>query len=269
MIVPMIERDASVLKASLQEEGYAIVPFPNLISAELKNYVLEFLSKLKFVNCPPPTNLSTITAEISQLDDARVYTSMQHAFRYFPPQFANSVVDWITENFSDVFDAEQIGTHPISPVHVRLNPQLEPHFPSFYFRFVRPNKDDVAHAHADKHYWELSEANEHATFPSFNHTDRWKLWIPLLGCHSDNMLQVVPGSHRHEVPFDLDFIAGETKPSIQSSWLDANSDRFMCPLTQTHETALFMHDTLVHRGPPNTGPLARVSAELTVFTSRR
>ena len=240
-----------------------------MIPAKLKNYVLEFLSKLKCVNCPLSANFSTITPEISRVDDARAYHSMQHAFRYFPRQFANSVVDWITENFIDVFDAEQIGTHPIKPVHVRRNPKLGAHFPSFYFRFVRPIKGDIAHAHVDKHHWELTEANEHATFPSFSYTDRWKLWIPLIGCHLDNMLQVVPGSHRNEVPFDLDFIAGETKPSIQSSWLDANRHRFIYPLRQTQETALFMHDTLLHRGTPNPGPLKNVSTELTFFTSRR
>jgi hypothetical protein len=265
----MIEREASRLNLSIQQEGYAIVPFPKFIAAELKRYVLEYTSMLDFVNCASPTNFPTISAQISHADDARFYSSMQHAFRYFPPQFANLLVDWVTENFCDVFDAAQIGTHPISPIHLQQNPNLEAHSPSFYFRFVRPNKSDIAYAHVDKHYWELSQANEHATFPSFSFTDRWKLWIPLLGCNSDNMLQIVPGSHKYEVPFDLEFIAGESKPSIRSSWLAANGDKFMCPLKQTHDTALLMHDTLVHRGPKNPGPLARVSAELTIFTSRR
>ena len=268
MIDLMAGPDASMLKSSLHEEGYAIVPFPKTITVQLQQYILKFISKLNLVNFQSSTNFSTINSDILRMDDARFYGSMHHAFRYFPSQLAKSVINWVIANLDDIFNASQIGTHQISPVHLQLNPKLGAQSHSFYFRFVRPNKDDIAYAHVDKHYWELSQGNEHATFPNFSYTERWKLWIPFLGCHSQNMLQVVPASHESEVPFDLKFIAGEIKPSIQSSWLAANSKNFVCPLKQNQETALLMHDALVHRGPRNPGPLSRVSAELTIFTSK-
>ncbi|MDA0241233.1 MAG: hypothetical protein O3A84_14570, partial [Proteobacteria bacterium] len=140
--------------------------------------------------------------------------------------------------------------------------------PSFYFRFVRARKGDVAGAHLDKHYWELKDAKEHVVGPDFKAAQRWKLWIPLMGCNQSNMLRVMPKSHNVDIPFDIRSVAGEMKPQIEESWLKFNEHNFVCPFQNTNEAMLF-HDELAHLAPVNPGPFARISAELTIFTSER
>lgn len=134
-----------------------------------------------------------------------------------------------------------------------------------FWRCVRKDKQDVGAAHSDYQFWEIAKGTSAEVGCPFDYDERWKIWIPLIGCDETNSLQVVPGSHLQVVPTDRILTKNGYKPKIQQPWLDEHEKMFLCPLTHFEGNCVLFHDKLVHRGPVNTTSKFRLSGELTIL----
>ncbi len=77
------------------------------------------------------------------------------------------------------------------------------------------------------------------------------------------------GSLREQVPFETRRTDTGLRPGIASAWMEANRDRFICPLTEMATECVMFDDRLVHVGPPNFSNDLRLSAEFTILARDR
>lgn len=129
-----------------------------------------------------------------------------------------------------------------------------------YWRIVRPQAaSDVGPLHADAWFWELG----HGITPP--DTVRVKVWIPFYSEPGMNGLKVLPGSHRENWPYHGELRDGFVKPQ-------SDFDEKTVPMELLNippGTLVVFHDRLLHGGALNSGQTTRVSAEFTMFASRR
>ena len=99
-----------------------------------------------------------------------------------------------------------------------------------------------------------------------DYDERWKIWVPLLGCDKNNSIQFIKGSHLEEVPF-VKIIKddGSIKPDIDKNWLIENEPKFECPFDSFDGNCVIFNDKLIHRGPKNNSDQIRISNEFTVL----
>lgn len=134
-----------------------------------------------------------------------------------------------------------------------------------YWRAVRPNKpEDVGPAHLDSQFYEIEEQSDKRHVPII-FTNIYKIWIPVEGCSPLNALQVIPNSHKMDVPTIQIETKNGPKPNIEPNWLKENESKFICPFDNFYNKCLIFSDKLVHRGPLNRGKSLRISAEITVY----
>lgn len=124
-----------------------------------------------------------------------------------------------------------------------------------YWRLVRPNSPtDVGPLHADAWFWDLG----HGVTPTGY--KRVKVWIAIYCTPGKDGFKFVPGSHKHQWPYDGELRNGMTKPKIGISEKDLDVVIF----NSKPGEAIVFNDQLLHGGAVGKNE-TRVSLEFTMF----
>ncbi|MSR57184.1 MAG: hypothetical protein EXS05_05890 [Planctomycetaceae bacterium] len=169
--------------------------------------------------------------------------------RLLPPAAVSRIRDM---SFMQALAAE------FGPFGISNEEELHPE--EIYWRIVRPAAgSDIGPVHADAWFWELG----HGTTPP--DTVRVKVWIPFYRESGMNGLKVLPGSHRQHWPYH-----GEERDGFVKPQSDFNESSVPMQLLNIEPgTLVVFNDRLLHGGALNSGQTTRVSAEFTMFVSRR
>lgn len=242
---------------NLDDLGYELITFPENLREAFRKYICHFSGKLY------PIDQRELTEAISHYSDDEFLKKFAKSLRYFPDEIAIQALSWV-ESLALFLGGAQTGINYISCVMREDNPDLHEQTLDCFWRCVRPNKPDVGYPHRDSTVWKMTKGGVLDPLLPFDCDERWKIWIPLYGCDRANSLELVPKSHKMEVPTCMIETENGKKPSIDSKWVD--SHEWICPFTQFNRPqAVLFHDDLVHRGPVNLSPLIRFSAEFTML----
>lgn len=240
------------------EKGYMVIHFPVSLKKLMRSHIESYIHKVS-------PGFKDLTEAVMHLSDEHFVEVLGNKpFRMFPDSVAHEIAKW-AEACAPSFGAVQSGINYVNQAELEGNKALHPHSYDTFWRCVRPGKGDVGAAHADFQFWELARGTTEEPGLPFSYDERWKIWTPLLNCTNDNSLQLIPGSHLEELPITIRKTKFGLRPDIETSWLEANEKRFMCPLTSFEDTAILFHDKVVHRGPRNNTAQLRISGELTIL----
>lgn len=210
-------------------------------------------------------SLEAITEILMQLPEEEFRSRFAKPNRYFPNDVVQLVLAWI-EELKGPMGALEVGINSVAPIEVENYPHLKIEDRDLFWRCVRPNKADVGRPHRDSQFWNIYADSKYQSNVPFDYDERWKIWIPLMGCDQDNSLQVIEKSHLVDVPLLSIETPNGPKPDIDGKWLA--TQKFSKPFKEQNEKCILFHDDLVHAGPPNLGKWARFSAEFTVLLAR-
>jgi len=249
---------------AMTRDGFTIIPFPcelsELMLAQARAHVRQSTS----VAVAHDASVEQLTRAVLTLSDEAFVIKFKKPFRIFPDCIGGRVLDWVA-GMAEFLGGRRAGINYISAAEQRENPALNETSYDVFWRCVRPCKPDVGQPHADFQFWEINRGTPLDPKSAFDYDERWKIWLPLLGCDKTNSLEVLPGSHREAVPLLSLQTQYGTKPAIQPEWLAANEKRFFCPLPKFDRCGVLFHDKIVHRGPGNHTAHLRVSGELTIL----
>lgn len=249
----------------MKKNGFIILPFPKILSSTMKTHIAEFMevSLSSFKN--EEELHKKLTEKSLSYSDVEFTEIFAKPFRMFSDAIAYQVLDWVNR-LTHQFGGKQAGINYVCLNERKKNLALREHSYDVFWRCVRPGKPDVGAAHCDYQFWEIVKGTSDDVECPFDYNERWKIWLPLLGCDLTNSLQVVPGSHSQEIPTDRIMTKNGYKPVIKSHWLEQHETKFICPLTSFGgDTCVLFHDKLVHRGPPNQTSGLRLSGEFTIL----
>lgn len=249
--------------SDMEKNGYIIFPFPGELAKAMKSHIFQFMGiQIDGLN---ETEALKKCAEISlNYSDEDFVKKFAKPFRMFPDSVAELAVNWIS-SLRDHFGGTRTGVNYACKEERDINYALREDSYDVFWRCVRPGKPDVGAAHCDYQFWEIAKGTSAEVGSSFDYDERWKMWVPLLGCDKTNSLQIVPGSHLQIVPTDRVLTKNGYKPVIQPSWLEKHEKMFLCPLKNFDGYCVLFHDKLVHRGPLNNTSTLRLSGELTIL----
>ena len=249
--------------SEMEKDGYIIFPFPRELTKAMKSHIFQFMGvQTDGLN---ETEALKKCAEISlSHSDEDFVKKFAKPFRMFPDSVAELTLNWIT-SLKDHFGGLRTGVNYACKEERDQNHALREDSYDIFWRCVRPGKPDVGAAHCDYQFWEIAKGTSAEAGSPFDYDERWKIWVPLLGCDQTNSLQIVPGSHVQVVPTDRVLTKNGYKPVIQAPWLEKHEKMFLCPLTNFDGYCVLFHDKLVHRGPANNTSMLRLSGELTIL----
>lgn len=246
------------LSDEIQKKGFMIIPFPESLKDTMRHYIRSYIEGIAGAE-------KDLTKSVMKLADEDFSRNLgSKPLRMFPQTIANELYSWAA-SLAHFLGGIQCGINYVSLVERKQNRNLSEDSYDVFWRCVRPGKGDVGAPHADYQFWELAKGTEEEPGVPFSYDERWKIWIPLMGCVSENSLQVIPESHREDIPTSLRETKNGLRPNIDKEWLDQNDKRFICPFQEWTNTCVLFHDKLVHKGPPNKAQNLRVSAELTLL----
>jgi len=249
---------------TMMRDGFMIIPFPAELSGLMLGQAREYIGQATGVPVAKEAGVEELTkAALKPSDDAFVQ-KFKKPMRILPDRIGSQVLKWV-EGLAAFLGGNRAGVNYISEAEQKENPTLNTTSYDIFWRCVRPGKPDVGQPHADFQFWEINRGTPLDPKSAFEYDERWKIWLPLIGCDNTNSLEVLPGSHMEEVPMLSIETKYGTKPSIKAEWLAANEKRFVCPLTKFSDCAVLFHDKLIHRGPANQTAHLRVSGELTIL----
>lgn len=124
-----------------------------------------------------------------------------------------------------------------------------------YWRLVRPNMlSDIGPLHADRWFWDAADQR----IPDGR--ARVKVWLPIWTEPGLNGLELILGSHRMNLKYEVEMRDGKKKPVIVPG---QHINPVLIPAAPGD--AIIFHDELVHGGARNIGELTRVSMEFTIL----
>lgn len=252
----------------LAENGFTTFPFPNQIRQTLVDHITQEVQRL--CNSKPQVlNHSELSAFSKKVPDDIWSKKMNRAFRMFPPNLTDLVLEWADVEIKSIVNRHRVTTNVVKIFEAELNTDILLNTPAFYWRCVRSGKPDAGRAHRDATFWEIELDEGYDPLISFKwdfRKDCLKVWIPLAGCETNNTLQVIPHSHAEQLPTEVGQTEYGTRPTIASQWLEQNSNRFISPreLAEEGHCIIFDMDT-VHRGPTHDNATLRISAELNLI----
>jgi hypothetical protein len=244
----------------MNREGYLIFPFPQELLKAMRAHICKFMG----VQPTDPEALEKLTAKSLLCGDEEFTQKYSKAFRMFPDSVAHLAERWVA-GLAKQLGGQRAGINYVSEDEKRKNSALRSDSLDVFWRCVRPGKPDVGAPHCDYQFWEIVKGTPHDVPVPFDYDERWKIWVPLMGCERSNSLEIVPASHTQEIPIDRILTKNGYKPDIKRHWLEAHEKFFTCPLTTFRNYCILFHDKLVHRGPPNKTKNLRLSGELTIL----
>jgi len=248
----------------MKKNGFIIFPFPKNLSSSMKNHIVEFMEVPLSSFKNEEEIHKNLTEKSLSYSDAEFIETFPKPFRMFSDAVARQALNWVND-LTHQFGVKQAGINYVCLNERKKNPSLRENSYDVFWRCVRPGKPDIGAAHCDYQFWEIAKGTSDEVGTPFDYTERWKIWVPLLGCDPTNSLQVVPGSHSQEIPIDRVMTKNIHKPVIKPHWLEQHEMKFICPLTSFGDKCVLFHDKLVHRGPPNQTSGLRLSGEFTIL----
>lgn len=266
----MDKMDLIKVRKELDDVGFAIIPFPQSLKQSMLHYVKTYLSEVATKQSDFSTLKNTPSFEdhsvaILDMSDAQYIANLSKPYRIYPDSISHSIIDWIKTEMCDVFGASKIDANYVSPAERKINQQLNSKTYDIFWRCVRFNKTDVGPAHCDCHFWDLAKGTEQEVPVPFSYRERWKLWVPLMGCAKDNVLQVIPYSHKENVSMHITETPFGKRPSLDPIWYKENEKNFIYPNIHLENECIIFHDRLVHTGPKNHTSNLRISSEFTML----
>lgn len=252
----------SQLRNEFDLDGFTTSP---LISEDLKNSLLAHISGyIREIGAPYSTALS-LEEIADSIPDEIWAKKMTRAMRIFPSFLSKQIHQSMDRILLKEFERKNSAVNVIYPQEIETNPQLKSTDIAIYWRCVRPGKPDAGRPHRDASFWalEFKEGYDPKIPFSFNYLkDCIKIWIPLQGCISTTTLQVIPRSHKMEVPTTVDQTEYGRRPNIAPDWLKAHESEFVSPRELSEGSCIIFDMNLIHRGPPHNNTKLRISAEL-------
>jgi len=261
----LLEAQAASFSQEMLANGCSIIPFPSHLAKAMKAHICRFVGIKAGEKAEDLELLEMLTEKVSFCSDEEYVQKFSKAMRMFPDSVALLAVKWVS-SLATLLDGKQAGINYVSKKERSINPVLREDSYDVFWRCVRPKKPDVGLPHCDYQFWEIVKGTDEDVGVPFDYDERWKIWIPLMGCNSTNSLEVVLGSHREEVPIERVLTRNGYKPMIQEKWLEKKS--FITPFVNFQDCCVLFHDKLVHQGPANHSSLLRISGELTILLKR-
>ena len=257
--------DYQSIRNELEREGMVLYPFPKSILQMMTNEIETYFKQYSLQKSA--NELATLQESIFKMEDDKFVTEFSKPNRNFREQVGNAVSSWAREEFSKLFEGKHAGINCLCEWEVEGLDYPYKDSLSVYWRCVRPNKaSDVGAPHRDSTFWTLPNMEDYDPRLPFEYKRRWKVWLPIFGCNKNNSLNLVPNSHKDEVPIKTKMTQFGERPTIDQSWLNANDENFISPLDETMGQCIIFHDDMVHKGVLNTSKNLRVSAEFSVLT---
>jgi len=245
---------------SIAEIGYGVIRFPLVIRKRMISLIFEEISRITgFDSC----TLDLATTHVMELGEEQFSKSFNKPFRMFPGDVTKDVVNWVY-GLGDFMGGET-EINFVSPCEQIINSNLSPESYDVFWRCVRPHRPDVGKAHCDSQFWEIVKGTDKDVQTPINYDERWKVWVPLMGCSLKNGLQMLPGSHEYSAPLTVVETNHGLKPDINSDWLNKHEHNFICPFQTFNDACVLFHDNMIHRAPINLEATLRISAEFTVL----
>lgn len=249
------------LLQELNTNGFTSIERPSSLVSVIKDGVYACINKLLFAKL---NNLEELTNAIMQLKDEEFVKIFDKTNRFFDIETAKEINNY-AKGMNVFFGSRMSGVNFISPNEVIRNSNLSSETLDTFFRCVRPGKPDVGRPHSDYQFWEIAKGTGAEPLLPFDYDQRWKIWLPLMGCNHDNSLRVLPGSHNMDVPFEYVNTSMGLRPTIQEQWIDAHRNDFITPDFPTQNSCVLFNDKLIHFGPENLTRELRISSEFTVL----
>lgn len=262
--------DVINIRKDLNDIGFATIPFPQSIKKSMVHHIKSYLGTVatqqtNFASINKASSYENHSIAILEMSDVQYIQHLAKPYRIYPDSISHLIIDWLKDEMRDVLGVPKIDANYVSLSERKINQKLHPATYDIFWRCVRFNKTDVGPAHCDCHFWDLAKGTEDEVPVPFAYNERWKLWVPLAGCAKDNVLQVIPYSHKENVSMHvIDTVFGK-KPSLDPVWYKNNEKNFIFPDVNLEEECIIFHDRLVHRGPKNHTSNLRISSELTML----
>ena len=248
------------------EEGFATKPFPQDLRMEMLRHIE---SHIREIGAPYAKSAKDSLKQVAMSVPDDVWSKKMHrAFRMFPKGTAEKLYRWADRSVRAEFGKTQSAINLVSDYEASINPKISKESMVIYWRCVRPGKPDAGRPHRDATFWvlELEEGYDpKIPFPFDYIKDCLKIWIPLQGCTPKTTLQIIPRSHRMEIPIAIDDTEYGRKPNIANSWLKDHEKDFMSPLALSQGSCIIFDMDTVHRGPTHQETDLRISAELSLI----
>lgn len=250
------------LFTEFSEEGFITKPFPQDLSKEMMSHIESHIREVASLYSPSD-NVSLKEIAMSIPDD--VWSKKMHrGFRMFPKAIAEKIYHWADSSIRTELGKTRSVINCVTPYEVSINPKLSEDSMIIYWRCVRPGKPDAGRPHRDATFWvlELEEGYDpKVPFPFDYVKDCIKVWIPLQGCSHKTTLQIIPRSHRMDIPIEVDDTEYGRRPTIADSWLKEHKDDFISPIALSQGSCIVFDMNLVHCGPVHQETELRISAE--------
>jgi len=254
------------LVSTYQEEGFATQPFPQELRKEMMRHIE---SQIREIASPyAKTKDASLKHLAMSIPDDIWSKKMHRAFRMFPNLIADKLHQWADQSVRAEFGKTRSAINLVSAFEASINPKLMAESKVIYWRCVRPGKPDAGRPHRDATFWvlELEEGYDPKIPFSFDYVkDCIKIWIPIQGCTPRTTLQIIPRSHRKDIPVEVDETEYGRKPNIARSWLKEHEKEFISPIALSQGSCILFDMDLVHRGPVHQEDDLRISAELSLI----
>jgi hypothetical protein len=257
---------------NLFDNGYTVLGFPGALASLVRNQITDYIrsSLTKPIGISSSNEeggddeLTDLTARVLALSDADYIAHFRKGIRTLPDEISTQFVSWLKDEIAPRLHADEIALTYVCDADRAVNTTLSPKSYDVYWRIVRPNKPDVSSPHTDRAFAKLNEGSDRAISVPFEYTARWRLWVPILGCDAANSLQFIPGSQFEELPIEMRETSFGPRPNVSKEWLADNDHRFVCPFDEFEQSCVLFPDTVIHRGPLNSGGQLRLSIDFTV-----
>lgn len=256
----------AAMNQRLERDGFMVLPFPE----QLRELILVHITNTVFSRLHTEGFQRRADRDLDELVcnlPAEIFERLvgRQAFRIFPRTIANEVLKALEPSLQDATGATAFKLLPALDRYAVENRNLTGDEYFMYWRLYCPSCQESTPAHADIQFNRM-HAHRGELRLSRDVQRIWKVWAPIVGCTQTNSLQVLPESHRWSVPFCSAVRDGIEKPSIQPDWLSVHFCEFECPLPKDlYGNAILFDERLVHRGPANNTPHARISIDFEVL----
>jgi len=264
-----MENNPKTLQEEFFEQGFSTKLFSRSLKEVMLTHIEEIVRKVAspFSESKEAEKLSL--EEIVQYVPDEIWAQkMNRAFRFFPKKLAHEIWHWSDVAIRKEFNKDRSAVNVVYTRERELNSQLKEEDLAIFWRCVRPGKPDAGRAHKDATFWDIEFNDSYDAKLPFKVDyirDCIKIWIPLQGCVPTTTLQIIPYSHKMDIPTEIIQTEYGVRPTISESWLNQNEHTFMSPIQLSQGSCIIFDMNLVHRGPVHNNNKLRISAELNLF----